>query len=176
MKKLILASLMALNVFGYEATSVDVDFKAFKTPMKKGVKGSFDHVELHSHKGASLKEMLLGTSVMIQTSSVDSKNKARDKKLVEHFFNVQNVKTITAKITKVEGNVLHVAISMNGKTLDVPMKYEVEKNEVEAEGVVDLADFNMLPALHSITKACYDLHQGKTWQDVELEFELQYNK
>ena len=89
---------------------------------------------------------------------------------------VQNVEMITAKITKVEGNVLHVAISMNGKTLDVPMKYEVEDDEVEAEGVIDLADFEMLPALHAINKACYDLHQGKTWQDVELEFELKYKK
>ena len=176
MKKILLAGLLTVAAFGYEATGVDVEFKAFKTPLKIGVKGGFDEVELHSKKADTLKDMLLGTSVTIDTTSVNSKNPGRDKKLVQNFFKVQGVDTIKAKIVKVDTKVLIVAVTMNGKTLDVPMKYEDEHHEIEAEGVIDLADFGMIPSLKAINKACYDKHQGKTWQDVELEFELEYKK
>ena len=176
MKKILLAGLLAAAAFGYEATGIDVEFKAFKTPLKIGVKGGFDKIALHSKEAGTLQDMLLGTSVVIDTASVNSKNPGRDKKLVHSFFNVQGVAKIEAKIVKVDSKVLTVAITMNGKTLDIPMKYEDEDKEIEAEGVIDLADFGMLPSLKAINKACYEMHQGKTWQDVELEFELKYKK
>ena len=176
MKKILLAGLLAVTAFGYEATGVDVEFEAFKTPLKIGVKGGFDKIALHSKEADTLKDMLLGTAVTIDTASVDSKNPGRDKKLVHNFFEVQGVKSIQAKIVKVDTKVLTVAITMNGKTLDIPMKYEEEDREIEAEGVIDLADFGMLPSLKAINKACYEKHQGKTWQDVELEFEIKYKK
>ena len=176
MKKILLSSLLALSLFGYEAKDVEVEFKAFKTPLKKGVKGRFDQIELRSTKSDDIASMLLGTSAVIETASVNSKNAARDKKLIEQFFNTQGVKTIEAKILKVDKEILTVAITMNGKTLQVPFKYEQEDDEIEAKGVIDLADFGMLPSLKSINKACYELHQGKTWQDVELEFELKFDK
>ena len=168
--------MLALSLFGYEANNVHVEFKAFKTPLKKGVKGTFDNIILHSHKAKNFNEALLETSVTIDTSSINSKNTQRDEKLVASFFDVQGVKKIEAKIIKVEKKILVVAITMNDKTLNIPFKYEKEFREVEAEGVIDLADFDMLPSLQSINKACYDLHQGKTWQDVELEFELTFDK
>ncbi len=174
MKKILLTGLLVAAAFGYEATGIEVEFKAFKTPLKIGVKGGFDKISLHSKPAKKLKNMLLNTSVMIETASVDSKNPGRDKKLVHNFFDVQGVGKIEAKIVKVDTKVLTVAITMNGKTVDVPMKYENEHKEIEAEGVIDLADFGMLPSLGAITKACYEKHRGKTWQDVELEFELQY--
>ncbi len=174
MKKLLLTGLLAAAVFGYEVKDIDVEFKAFKTPLKIGVKGGFGKIALHSKKADTIEKLLLNTSVSIDTASVDSKNKGRDKKLVENFFNVQGVKMIDAKIIKVDAKVLIVAITMNGKRLDVPMKYEIDKKEIEAEGVIDLADFDMLPSLKAINSACYDKHQGKTWQDVKLEFELKY--
>ena len=167
---------MAAAAFGYEATKVEVEFKAFKTPLKIGVKGGFDKVALHSKEADRVKDMLRNTSVKIDTTSVNSKNPGRDKKLVESFFKVQGVTSIGAKIVKVDSKVLTLAVTMNGKTLEVPMKYEIEDDEVEAEGVIDLGDFAMLPSLKSINKACFDKHQGKTWQDVELEFELKYKK
>ena len=174
MKKILLAGMLAAAAFGYEATGIDVEFKAFKTPLKIGVKGGFDKIALHSKPANHLNDMLLNTSVTIDTTSVDSKNPGRDKKLVHNFFEVQGVQSIQAKIVKVDTKVLTVAITMNGKTLNVPMKYENEHNEIEAKGVIDLADFGMLPSLQSINKACYAKHQGKTWQDVDLEFELKY--
>ncbi len=174
MRSLILAALLAASGFSYEVKDVEVEFKAFKTPLKKGVGGEFDTVKVNTKKASSLKEMLLKTSVVIDTASIDSGNKARDAKLVASFFNVQGNETITAKIKEVKKEILIVAITLNGKTLDVPMKYEKENDEIEAEGVIDLADFGMLPSLEAINKACFDLHQGKTWQDIEIEFKLKY--
>jgi len=56
------------------------------------------------------------------------------------------------------------------------MKMDLDGKELEAEGYIDLADFKMLPSLKSINKACYDLHKGKTWQDVKIEIELELKK
>jgi polyisoprenoid-binding protein YceI len=40
----------------------------------------------------------------------------------------------------------------------------------------DLGDFGMLPSLQGINKACYELHEGKTWQDVEISFVLTFQQ
>jgi len=48
----------------------------------------------------------------------------------------------------------------------------VEGDTFAAKGYIDLADFKALGALSSINKACYDLHQGKTWQDVAVAFKF----
>ncbi len=176
MKRTLLALLVAASLFGYEAKDVEVEFTAFKTPLKVGVKGGFDDVKLTSQANSDLKKMFLNTSVTIDTSKVNTKNGTRDAKIVKFFFGAQNIKTIQAKIVDVQKNTLTVAITMNNKTLQIPMKMKIKDHEVEAKGVIDLADFGMLKALQGINKACYVLHKGKTWQDVAIEFELQYTK
>ena len=65
-----------------------------------------------------------------------------------------------------------VEVMMNGKGLNVPMAYSYEKGLFTAKGVIDLGDFKALDALTSINRACYDLHDGKTWQDVNIGFIL----
>jgi hypothetical protein len=65
---------------------------------------------------------------------------------------------------------------MNNITKEVLMDLDFDKDEIEAKGRIDLADFAMLPSLKSINTACYDLHKGKTWQDVEIEFEIKTHK
>lgn len=65
-------------------------------------------------------------------------------------------------------------ITMNDKSLNIPMNYTANDGVITAKGTIDLADFAMIPSLKSINKACYDLHQGKTWQDVDIAFTLNY--
>ena len=174
-KSLILFLMMSLAVFAYDVTAVNVKFTAFKTPAKKGVSGGFDSVEILEKKPSkSIEEMLNRLSVTISTKSVNSGNDARDKKLVESFFNVQANPVITAKIIKVETGSLLAEISMNNKTVQVPMAYETREDTVLAKGYIDLGDFDMLPSLASINKACYEMHEGKTWQDVEISFVLAF--
>ena len=160
----------------YEAKQLEVEWKAYKTPLKIGVGGTFDKVAIEATDKSSEKSYLETSTVTISTASIDSKNSGRDAKLVKYFFAVQNVKEIKAKVVSVERKLIKVDITMNGVTKTIPMELDYDDDEIEAEGHIDLADFNMLPSLSSITKACYDLHKGKTWQDVEIKFELKTRK
>ena len=174
-KSLIMFLMMSLALFGYEPESVEVGFTAFKTPAKVGVSGSFNSVEITGKKSAeSIEEMLTGLGVTIETKSVNSGNEGRDKLLVSDFFLVQFVHVIQAKIVTVKPDSLVVEITMNNKSVSVPMVYKREENRVMAKGYIDLGDFHMLPSLKGINTACYDLHEGKTWQDVEVGFLLHF--
>lgn len=179
MKKTVLTGLLiASSLFAecsYQAEQANVTWKAFKTYEKIGVGGSFDHAVIQSKSADSIEKMLLSSTVAIDTSSVNSGNPGRDATLLHAFFMVQNINTITAKVALVfakEGKV-HVNISMNGVTKTIPMSYTVLGEEkIIAKGTIDLADFGMIPSLQSLNKACFDLHSGKTWQDVEIGFEI----
>lgn len=175
MKKFII-SLLLLNIslFAYEVDNISVKFTAFKTYAKKGVNAVFDNVQYKKTTSDTIVGMLTNSSVKISTAKVNSGNKARDEKLVASFFNVQGVETIEANIIDVREKLLIVEIKMNNKTLNIPMFYTVSDSSIIANGTIDLADFMMIPSLSSINKACYDLHQGKTWQDVDISFEMDY--
>jgi len=175
MKKIILALLfVAASAYALEVQNTTVKFTAFKTYAKKGVSGVFDKVSVTTAKADTVTQLLENATANIDTSSVNSGNKGRDAKLVTQFFNVQNVKNIKAKISDVKKNTLLLKLTMNGKSLNIPMSYNVEENMINAKGVIDLADFAMMKSLKSINKACYTLHQGKTWQDVNIYFTMQY--
>jgi len=180
MSKILSVLLLSLPLIAgtchYEAKKTDVEWKAYKTPLKLGVGGTFDLVTTDAKQKHSAKEYFSTAEVSIKTASINSKNDSRDAKLVKSFFQVQGVKEIKAKVISLDKKVLTVAITMNNITKNIPMKLDLDDNELEAEGYIDLADFKMLPSLKSINQACYDLHQGKTWQDVKIEIELELKK
>lgn len=167
-----LVNLFAASVCVYSIDKSRLTWTAFKTPLKIGVKGTFDDIKLKFDNSKTKKELLKSSRAKIFTYSVDSKNKARDAKLIKYFFEVQGVKTIDAKIINVDKNRVDVEIEMNHIKRVVPMKVKYSKDKISLKGYIDLADFKMLPSLKSITKACYNLHQGKTWQDIELNYEI----
>ena len=196
MKKLIIAILLFTSTLLAETTvtktgcvlsqegEVAVGWKAYKTAAKIGVGGVFDKVIYTSvaKEGKNFKEILVGSSVTIHTGSVNSKNEGRDKKLVAQFFKLFASETIQAKITGIEAKsketgkaktgTLMVDIEMNGVTKNIPMKYIFKEGTMHAEGYIDLFDFQGLKALSSINKACFDLHKGKTWNDVSIGFDM----
>ncbi len=157
--------------------AVKVAWEAYKTPLKAGVKGKFVGVSSDIPKEASsLSELLLGRTVFVQLKTVDSALAERDAKLLQFFFNWLEGQTAEAKVLSItpkesEG-VIKIALKLNGKTVEVPLRYTHVKGVLEAKGVIDLGDFAALGALSSINKACYDLHEGKTWQDVGIGFTL----
>lgn len=182
MKKTILAvMLLSTTLFANECTyqkkDLQLTWTAYKTAAKIGVKGSFDSISLNSLHRETQKSFLETTTITIKTASINSKNSARDAKLVKFFFDIQNVKTITAQVVALNNNIASVKISMNGISKTVPMKLSIKDDVViDAKGYIDLADFNMLPSLSSINKACFDLHKGKTWQDITLNLHLTLQK
>jgi len=175
MKKTLLAMLfLAASLSALEIQHTTVKFTAFKTYAKKGVSGIFNKVAVKSIKANNVKSLLSNTIATIDTSSVNSGNKGRDIKLVNKFFAVQNVKNIKATLSNVQDKSLTATISMNGKTLAIPMSYTVKGNIINAKGTIDLTDFSMIPSLKSLNKACYVLHKGKTWRDVVIYFSIEY--
>jgi polyisoprenoid-binding protein YceI len=178
MKKslLILALSLSTTIFAgtckYGVDSSSLEWIAFKTPAKVAVKGTFDKVKVNFKASTSMQGLLQSTNVHIVTANVNSNNEGRDAKLVKNFFNVQGVKTIDAKLLKTGNGVADVEITMNNVKKVITMKFDAKETAMKFNGTIDLADFKMLPSLESITKACYDLHKGKTWQDVDLEFTL----
>jgi hypothetical protein len=164
---------------------VNVDFKAYKTPLKIGVGGKFNTVLYNNavKTADDLKALLVGSTVEIDASSVNSANASRDVKLDKFFFGLMSTKTIRAKIldvtTKVYGakgkplsGIIKVHIEMNGVAHDAELRYRYKGEILQADGYIDLGDFHALRALNSLNKACYDLHQGKTWSDVAIGFKM----
>jgi len=161
---------------------VTVAWMAFKTPAKKGVSGVFDNSKYTpiAKEGKNFREILVGSKLSIDTSSVNSKNKSRDAKLVKFFFEKMSSKKIEAKILAIKADkrvknkprtgVVTLEITMNNITKKVPMKYNYANSIFSAKGFIDLFDFSANKALASINKACFDLHQGKTWNDVTIAF------
>ena len=194
MKKIITSFVMALALVSTlnasqksgcvlaQKGAVEVSWKAYKTPLKLGVGGVFDDVKYTAIKkeGKNFREILVGSTVAIDTKKVNSKNKGRDEKLYTSFFKQMNVQGIKAKIIdikadpKVKGaprtGVVAVEIDLNGINKVIPMKYTFSDSMFSANGVIDVFDFSAHKALTSINRACHDLHKGKTWSDVNIGF------
>jgi polyisoprenoid-binding protein YceI len=166
LKKLIF-TIFALGVASIlSATDITVSWKAFKTPLKIGVGGKFDNIK---SSGDTLNQL----KVEIDTLSVNSNNAGRDATLVKSFFEIQDVTKIYASVKSVTDSVLTVELFMNGVKRETPMKItEKDGESLTALGFIDLADFGMIPSLRSINSACFDLHSGKTWQDIEIEVQI----
>ncbi len=178
---ILLASFAQANCSFSKPTNVDVTWKAFKTPLKKGVGGHFTKLNYSSSvKSAhSLNELLAGATVNIDVTSVDSKNAGRDVKLLNEFFKKMAGPDIKAKIISLKRDkdarktgLVTISVTMNGVTREVPMRYTFNSRVLSANGVIDLVDFDATSALQSINKACYALHQGKTWSDVNIGFSM----
>lgn len=172
---LILSAFFSLSSFGECSLESNkktplVGFTAFKTPAKVGVNGTFKKVNWTGPKtGNSLEELLKGQSFVIDTGSLDTKNEGRDQNIIENFFSLLKGKSsISGKVTKVSKKQVTLEISLNGKKRLIPLKYSFENSVFNGSGHIDLLDFSASEALKSINKACFALHEGKTWSHVEI--------
>lgn len=179
----ILMTLSSLSAFAADcnylikSNDVGLQWTAFKTPLKKGVSGTFKKYGIKKqYQGNSLKDVLTSVSFNIDTKSVYTKNDARDKKLVKFFFGLMHGNKISGKIQSYSKKLLKVQIKMNGVTKKVPLAVQIQGSQIEASGHIDILDFSMNQSLASINKACSELHQGKTWSDVDLNLSIKYSK
>jgi len=156
----------------WRVRDIQVGWEAYKTPLKIGVSGTFKNIRLSARPDETVDGLLEGASVSIDARSVYSKSAARDAKIAKYFFKAGNVTRIDAVITRLHDDLADVNITMNGISRIVPMRLERQDDTINPRGVLDLGDFNMLPALQQLTRACEKPHEGKTWQDVTLRFEL----
>lgn len=194
MKSLVIAAFMVLSFFAAlnaeekggcvlaQTGTLDVSWTGYKTQKKIGVSGSFDKVAYTpaAKEGENFRSILVGSSVVIDSSSVNSKHADRDAKLAKFFFGMMNGKSINAKILDIKADkrvkdaprtgVLNVEIEMNGVKKVVLMNYSFENEIFEAKGNIDILDFGANSALKGINEACFDLHEGRTWSEAAIGF------
>ncbi len=196
MKKSLVALLMAFSLLSNANASektgcvlaqsgdVEVSWIGYKTPKKVGVGGVFDKVAYTpaTKEGENFRTILVGSSVVIDSSSVNSKHADRDAKLAKFFFGMMKDKNINAKIVDIKADkkvkdaprtgVVDVEIEMNGVKKVVPMTYSFADEIFEAKGSIDILDFQANSALKGINEACFDLHEGKTWSEAGIGFKM----
>ncbi len=163
--------------------NISVNWTAYKTPAKLPVSGIFNDVKYNSiaKSGVNFREIFVGSSIDIDTTSVNSRNIPRDAKLVTFFFENMSTTKIKAKITDIKSDkrikgkpktgVFFIDITMNSITKNIPMNFTYFNGKLHAEGYIDIFDFSASKALSSINKACFNFHQGKTWSDVKISFD-----
>ena len=150
--------------------NINLEWIAFKTPKKAPVKARFKDLGIAEKiQGKDLETFLTGIEFNIDTTSTSTRNTARDANIVRHFFQKFVGKMeIKGKTLKLEQNKLKVAITINQVTKIVNLDVTKKDKKVQAKGTIDVLDFKLSSALASINKACYDLHEGKTWNDVDV--------
>lgn len=158
-----------------EVAKHKVVWTAFKTPEKVGVKGSFDKVTLTyaNPDAASITEALTGATFGIEANSVNSGDPGRDSKLSGYFFE-KMAGNIHGTFREFKEDKVLVVITMNGVEKAKEFAYEVTGNTIVMKGSIDIiADFNAEPAFQSLHEICKDLHEGKSWSDVEIEVTIE---
>ena len=153
-----------------DPTKAKVTWTAYKTPKKVGVDGSFSKITYFAQEADDLKVFLKSAKVEIESSSVDSGNKERDEKLAKFFFKLMKNPIIKAHVQTVQNeNTALVMLTMNNVKKEVSMKYAYENNILTLSGEIDVLNWSLDKSLTSINKACYALHEKKTWSDVALK-------
>ena len=159
-----------------EVESFSVNWTAFKTPAKVGVKGSFTRPGLETRQKTDicLMSFLPTTTVHIETASVQTDNAERDANLVNAFFKNMTGEYIDAIIKRVdlEKKELSVEITMNDITQTIFMPFTYVDKTFKAAGKIDVLNFSASSALKALNEVCNEEHEGKTWSDVEVSFTI----
>ena len=159
-------------IYRISPKEINVTWTAYKTPKKAPVSGRFADLGTSAEtlEGKDLPDLLEKINLNIDTASTRTKNSGRDANIVRHFFQKfaggLEIKTSVVKATK---ETIETSITMNKVTKNQSLTYKIEKSMIKASGSFDMLDYSLDGALASINKACFDLHEGKTWSDVGLE-------
>jgi len=163
--------------FSIHKDDIKVKWEAFKLPTKVGVWGQFTKSEITGEtQGKSIMEIVKDMTLTIDSQALATKDASRDKKIADFFFGTMQNKSIKAITKKVSEENLEMEITLNGISRIVPFSYTFQNGNFKATGVLDIFDFKMNSGLDAINKACKDLHQGKTWNDVNLEVIAKFKK
>lgn len=157
---------------------VKLSWVAFKTPLKVGVGGRFEELGIKTDlSGDSLASFLQGIEFKINSASTKTGNSSRDSKIVKYFFKkMVNGLDISGKTYKYSKKVLFVDLRMNNVSNNIELKVTQDENQIIAQGVIDVYDFSLHDSLKGINMACKELHQGKTWNDVEVKLVIPFTK
>jgi hypothetical protein len=164
-----------------------VNWTAFKTNERIGVGGHFDEIKVWTPDNAiSPKNILIGTSFDIITTSVNTGNAERDPKLIKYFFTtLTDGHIIKGEIISAEGNSSTgegmIKMMFNGITNKIPYSCQIKEIKIILKRGINLDEWDGANAVKTLNTECYDLHTGedgvsKLWPDVEIQVIAQFKK
>ena len=164
--------------FGLDKDSVKLKWTGFKTTKKVAVSGTFKKNDWSFEPAKNLSLLMKNIKFKIKTSSVDSGNFIRDRRIFKSFFKLMNEgKYIQGHGISVDekNKTAVIEVEMNKERTPVIFSFEVAKdNTFKMKGSIDvLKHYKMKTSYESIAKLCEKLHTGpdgvsKTWADVGL--------
>ncbi|MFC3867591.1 YceI family protein [Helicobacter equorum] len=176
-----LLSIVGIHAASIDTSKVNVIWTAYKTPAKVAVSGTFKDIAFKfGKKQDSIATALEGASATIDPIKVNLNDDVKNANLRDFFFSKFSKKEIKVTLHDVvegkdQGTIL-ASVRMNGKTNKVPMEYKIENDVLKAHGVLDLSEFKLSEARVNLQKAVSDLHEGMTWSQVTIGFEVPIKK
>jgi len=165
---------VAENTIKIATESAIMKWTAYKFKEKAGVGGSFDTLNIDSKTdNGTPEQILLGGSISIPTSSVNSNNEIRDPKIKKSFFGTFNTPEIKGKILSAADGKGEIEFSMNGLSVNVPYTYNVNDAALRIKTSLDVTNWNGGAAIAALNKVCEALHTGEDgtsvlWPDVDV--------
>ncbi len=153
-----------------------INFTAFKTTQRIGVKGQFTEVEItNNQQGNTVKEAINGAEFKVPVSSIETNDSSRNAKLVMFFFGTMaNTEYLSGKINLTDEVNGFVDFKMNDITEKLPFTYTIEGNVFSMKALMNVDNWKGQEAIAKLNSACEELHMGedgitKTWSEVEIE-------
>ncbi|BDD04799.1 YceI family protein [Aureibacter tunicatorum] len=165
------------SVLKLDENSIEVNWTAFKTTEKVGVKGKFDQIKVSNlNASETATDCINGIEFEILTASTNSGLEIRDNKITEFFFGkMANTESIKGKVISIDenGNAT-VSLTLNDVTKETTATVNIEDNTATMTGTINLDEWNGQEAVKSLNEKCEGLHKGsdgitKLWPDVSFE-------
>ncbi len=162
-------------LYSFDETRTKVFWAGYKTEDKLKVIGQFK--ELTTDRGdqqfSSIEELVNGINFSINTASSISGDEIRDLSLNDYFFKFF---TDNFEITGVLGAMTETSITATinilGVAKEMVLSYTVTDKVLKMKGTLSLEEFGAIKAYKSIHAKCFDLHKGKTWDEVNVIIEV----
>lgn len=165
--------------YSYNHGSTIIMWEAYKLANKIAVGGTLDSaIAMNFNNGVAVNQVLQGAKFEVFTSSINSKDASRDKKIMDSFFGAfTQGNTIQGEVLGVDvrSDMATMRLTLNGVTKELSLKaqFNESNNELKLQGAIDLAQYNGNDALNALNKVCEERHTGpdginKLWPDVKI--------
>jgi hypothetical protein len=162
-------------LYSFDASTTKVFWAAFKTEDKLKVVGQFKDLKTDraDQKFSSLEALVNGINFSINSASSASGDEIRDLSLKDYFFQLftENFE-INGSLTEMNEESITATINLFGTIKNIKLTYSADEEVLKMKGTLSLEEFGALKAYNSIHEKCFDLHKGKTWDDVDVIIEV----
>jgi len=162
------------------AENTEVNWIGYKTNEKTPVSGSFSEFssDRENQSFNSIDNLVDGLNFSISSLSSSSGDSTRDLNLKDHFFKyLTDNFEIEGTLGRPINDSIDVSFKILGQNKTVRFAYSTyvttskySNQIIQIRGTIDLLNqFEAIKAYDLIHEKCFDLHRGKTWQEVDVD-------